>query len=143
MPNKRRIETLQVVVSSHSGLTNSLKLTQITGEFARILAAARVPKHNGWLLTVLHTTRALDTTLSELIKHKGWSTNDTHSLGAYLKVLRTHNVLTNAERNQYQGEVADKRNKYMHEAGAMPQQLEASTILNEMHACLSLVLSRL
>ncbi|MGV9540179.1 hypothetical protein [Nocardia beijingensis] len=38
-------------------------------------------------------------------------------------------------------EIVDKRNRYMHRAGAMPNRLDANSILNEMDACLSFVLA--
>ena len=47
------------------------------------------------------------------------------------------------EKAGYETGIVKKRNKYMHEAGAMPDQLEADRILSEMHACLTVVLSRL
>jgi hypothetical protein len=107
----------------------------------RIITSSNLPKHNGWLLSVLHTTRTLDTVLSEIVVFKGWTANPP-SLGSYLKALSGNGALWPHERTGYENSIVRKRNKYMHEAGAMPDQLEADRILNEMHACITVVLSR-
>jgi hypothetical protein len=108
----------------------------------RITASTKVPKNNGWLLSVLHTTRTLDTTLSEILRYKGWQAQPP-GLGKYLTVLSNNGVLWPSEKNDYSDKIVKKRNRYMHEAGAMPNQLEADSLLSEMHACLFLVLGRL
>ncbi len=142
MSKKSRVVTLQVLVSQHHALQGSAFLAAIIGELNRVIAADRVAKHNGWLLKVLYTTRALDTSLREIIACKGWDpSSDARSLSQYLKVLAGNSVVTPDQRNTYEKSLAHKRNKYMHEAGAMPDQLEAGQILNEMHACLSIVLA--
>lgn len=137
-----RVLTLQVLIGSHSHLKNSPKLTAITGELARIVPSSKLPKHSGWLLAVLHTTRALDTTLRELISAKGWLGDKDYSLGEYMKRLQSNGVLKADEKNAWMISVVNKRNKYMHAAGEMPNQLEADAVLNEMHSCLTVVLSR-
>ncbi len=141
MSYKDRVDTLRVVIGGSRVLAGSPKLNLIIGEVNRIAAADRVPRHNGWLLAVVHTTRALDTTLSEIIIFKAWQSGG-RSLGSYLTALQSHRIISNAERQRYKQEIVDKRNKYMHEAGAMPSQLDANKILNEMHACLSTILGR-
>jgi hypothetical protein len=108
----------------------------------RILSSERVSRHNGWLLAVLHTTRTLDTSLAEILLHKGWISTP-QSLGKYLIQLNSHNVLSPGEKNYYNVSIVKSRNKYMHEAGAMPTQIEADRILSEMHACLSIILARI
>lgn len=142
MTTKKRIETVRVLVSGHPGLTGSPELTAIIGELNRVGAAAKVPKYNGWLLGVLHTTRALDTTLRELLRHKGWLDPLKQGLGAYFAALRNHSILTTGETDSWKRSIVDKRNRYMHVAGAMPSQLENDAILSEMEACLTIVLGR-
>lgn len=142
MSHKQRVKTLQILVSTHMALKNSACLTAITGELKRIPGAARIPKHNGWLLMVLHTTRALDTCLRELLNHRGWKQPTRYNLGAYLTVLSRHHLLTHAEHQRFKSKIVAKRNRYMHEAGAMPARHEADNIVNEMHACLTQVLRR-
>jgi hypothetical protein len=142
MPYKRRVDTLRVLVGGHAILTGSTRLTAITGEINRITQVGRLGNHNGWLLSVLHTTRALDTALSVLVMHKGWD-NTARSLGQYLAALRQGGVLSPSEKSSFDTRLVHKRNKYMHEAGAMPDHLEADRVLNEMHACLATILGRI
>jgi hypothetical protein len=139
---KQRVNLLRVLVDGHPIVRSSPKLSQIVGEMNRITASVKVPKNNGWLLSVLHTTRTLDTTLCEIVKYKGWQVQ-APSLGRYLSVLCKNGVLWPPEKNDYSDKIVKKRNRYMHEAGAMPSQLEADGLLSEMHACLTLILSRL
>ena len=93
-------------------------------------------------MEILYTTRALDTCLSEIITHKNWhGQSEKYSLGSYLKVLANNGALNEQLRKYYQQNVVVKRNKYMHEAGATPDKLIADRVLNEMLACLSIVLA--
>ena len=52
-------------------------------------------------------------------------------------------IITPTERNEYQNDLVKKRNKYMHEAGAMPDQIEVNAVLSKMHACIVLILARI
>jgi hypothetical protein len=142
MPHKRRIDTLRVVVSGAPSLSSSPKRNLIVGEINRIIPVSRLSRQNGWLLTVLHTTRALDTILSEIIAAKRWPVGQNKNLRGYLLILYGQGVITNAEKDQYHKEIVKKRNAYMHEAGAMPNQLEADKIYNEMHACIAVITAR-
>ena len=141
MTHKARVDTLRLLVDGHHILRSSSKLGLITGEMNRIVASGNLPKHNGWLLSVLHTTRTLDTVLSEIVVFKGWAASPP-SLGSYLRALSVNGAIWPHERTGYENSIVRKRNKYMHEAGAMPDQLEADRILSEMHACLVVVLGR-
>jgi len=144
MSAKKRIETLAALTSSHRTLINSPKLAQILGELNRIVQAERAPTTYAWILKVLHTTRALDTSLAEVLAHQGWSIGDDNpSLGVYLKTFEKKRVLTPTQRLAFRQAVADKRNLYMHQAGAMPSPTEADKILSEMDACLALILGAL
>lgn len=90
MSYKSRVDTLRILIDSHYTLSGSPKLSQIVEELNRITLSGRMPRHNGWLLAVLHTTRALDTTLSEIVRFKGWVARPP-SLGRYLRVLSDPN----------------------------------------------------
>lgn len=142
MTTKKRIDTVRILVSGHPSLSGSTKLSAIVGELNRVAAATKVPKHNGWLLGVLHTTRALDTTLNEVLAHKSWLHPKDVSLGGYLKRLQAQAVLTAAERARWQRSIVDNRNRFMHTAGAMPTQLENDAMLSEMEACLAIILGK-
>ncbi|WP_405180803.1 hypothetical protein [Nocardia sp. NBC_01377] len=145
MPKKNRLNTMRVLASAHPALRGSLLLNDIIHELNRIAAAERSDKTDSWLLKVLHTTRALDTSLKEVLAHKGWTPTDKKTgkpkfgLGAYLIELQIHGVLTPRQRDNFQKAIVDKRNRYMHQAGTMPNRLEANTILNEMDTCLSVI----
>jgi len=91
---------------------------------------------------MLHTTRALDTTLREVLAHKGWLEPKHTGLGSYLIEFKQMSVLTEGERSKWQGSIVDKRNKFMHTAGAIPTQLENDAIQSEMEACLTIILGR-
>jgi hypothetical protein len=139
MPYKKRVDTIRLIAGSHGALKGSPKLNAIIGELNRITAVGRLSKHNGWLLAVLHTTRSLDTMLAEIIAHKAWGPGG-NALGPYLKTLANNGALTAAEQKDYQANLVKERNKYMHEAGAMPHKVAADSLLNEMHTCIATVL---
>lgn len=141
MSKNTRLDTMRLLASVHPALRNSPVLTDIVHELNRIAAAERSDKTDSWLLKVLHTTRALDTSLSEVLAHKGWTPTGKFGLGAYLIELEKHSVLTPRQQSDFKKAIVDKRNRYMHRAGAMPNRLEANSILNEMDACLSFVLA--
>jgi hypothetical protein len=142
VPYKERVGLLRVLIASHPVLRGSAKSAAIADEINRIATAGRFARRSRWLLSVLHTTRTMDTTLSEVLVLKGWSARG-KSLGSYLRELEKKRILTNSQVQQYQLSVVDKRNTYMHQAGAAPSKLEADTILAEMHACVSHVLGQL
>ena len=91
------------------------------------------------LLQILHSTRALDTSLAALIQAAGGPPS--RSLGSALVYLETSGIHGNhllpALRRRYQTNIVENRNKYMHEAGLFPvNTLEIATLLSEMQACL-------
>lgn len=141
MTSKKRVETIRILIGQHPALSASTKLAALYGELNRILDSERSKRDSSWLLSVLHTTRALDTTLSELLAAKNWTCAQPN-LNEYLKVLTKQNVLSDKERGAFSKEIVHKRNKYMHEAGAFPAKPEADGILREMEACLTIVVSR-
>ena len=141
MPYRRRVDTLRILISGHNVLAGSSKLSDIVNELNRIKGSGRLPSRN-WLLAVLHTTRALDTTLSEIVLAKGWRARSP-ALGAYLTTLQSNAILSQAERIHYRRSVVDRRNMYMHQANAMPSRVDADSILAEMHSCVFVVLGRL
>jgi hypothetical protein len=140
MAYKKRVETLRILISGHPTLMGSPRLDDIVTELNRLTASSRFPSRN-WLLTVLYTTRALDTTLFEAVRIKGWAQTPSN-LGRYLRILEEKAILLLKEREHYQTKVVDERNKYMHQAGAMPTKIDADGILAEMHACVVRVLGQ-
>lgn len=133
-----RVRTMRVLVDSNPILKSNAMLTAITGELNSIERATRNPVDHRWLLTLLHTTRALDTTLRQLCNHKGWTDPAKKSLGSYLISLGQHLPTLRAQFSGFQRSVADPRNKYIHPAGATPTRQEFDRLLAEMHSCMSL-----
>lgn len=141
MSYKKRVDTLRVLLDGHPLLKGSPYLTEITGEANRITHAGRLATERGWLLSVLHTTRTLDTTMQELCSAKKWTSKP--SLGGYLKTISQNRSHLAGACAGYQKSIVDPRNKYMHRAGAHPQRAEADKILSEMHSCVALLLTHI
>jgi hypothetical protein len=77
--------------------------------------------------------------------HHGCPVNGS-SLGSYLYGLKTQTstltgAISEADRDNYQTKIVNRRNTYMHEAGAFPSERDVRTLLADMEACLSQVLA--
>jgi hypothetical protein len=139
----RRIQAIHAVVAG-SVVSRSVSYAKIRDEFSEVAKDGRIVNRNRrFLLQVLHSTRALDTSLAELINQYG-IINNARSLGAYLKVFSStsfgalgHARLPSAKVTYYQNAIVNKRNQYMHSAGAVPANNdEIRILLSEMQACL-------
>ena len=115
-------------------------------EFELVFECARVRRlDRRWLLQIIHASRALDTTLAQFTSLNGRRGNGT--LGGYLVWLRhdlrpAHRRLPEPERRIFQNAIVNVRNRYMHQAGALPANVvEVTDLLDEMDACLSRVLA--
>jgi hypothetical protein len=139
MVSEKRIKTLRMLVGSHPLLVNSPLGGDVVRELQRVVDTKRIAGGDRWLLQVLHTTRALDTYLSQVVAQRGW-TAKSPSLGSYLFVLKSQGVIVENQRSHWQKNLVDPRNKYMHTANKMPPQHLANDLLNEMDACMSAVL---
>ena len=144
--SKRRVRFIQSLVAG-SPVSGTRKHADIQAEFDEVLLARRVLKRSRKrLLQVLHSTRALDSTLKEFTDLHGCPPGPS-SLGSYLHKLKSGKCaspgrISEQERDHYQAEIVDLRNRYMHEAGLMPaNDSEVLTLLAEMEACLQRVLS--
>ena len=144
--SKRRVRFMQSLVAG-SPVSGTGKHADIQAEFDEVLLARRVLKRSRKrLLQVLHSTRALDSTLKEFTDLHGCPPR-TPSLGSYLYELTSGNCpslkqISKGERRHYQTKIVDLRNRYMHEAGLMPvNDSDVLTLLAEMEACLQRVLS--
>jgi len=141
---KRRIDTINAIVTG-SSIANEVECSLVLGEFNEVHRCARVsPDKRKHLLQVLHSTRALDSALSAFIRVNSLQVR-TPSLGSYIYSLAHHSsnglqTLSSAERARFQSEIVDKRNKFMHEAGAYPNQVQVvNRLLSEMQTCLTRV----
>lgn len=142
MTYKNRIKTLRLLAGGSPDLSASSQLSAIYGEFNSIGRSRSRNSSDGLLLAVLHTTRGLDTCLSEILLNRGWSVAG-KNLNAYLKELQAKRVIYSNELRLYQTSLVHKRNKYMHEAGATPNKNDADRLLTIMHDILFDVIARL
>lgn len=140
MVSEKRIETLGMIVGSHPILLNDSRTGDVVRELRRVIETKRVAGGDRWLLQVLHTTRALDTCLSRVVAQRGW-TATTPSLGGYLIELRAKGVIVEHQRRHWQDNLVRPRNMYMHSANQIPHQRVADDMLDEMDACMAIVLA--
>lgn len=140
--NKKRIKAIQALVAGSVVASAPILCSAIQNELSEVYRVDRVkPLQRRRLLQVLHSTRALDSFLGQFTDHHGCRGNS-GSLGQYLQQLTNHRVrgirqLNQAKRTHFQRNIVDKRNKYMHEAGAFPtNDGEIIRLLAEMQNCL-------
>ena len=141
---------MQAIVSGVPCLAAHPWQPAIQDEFNEVHLVRRVRRDaRRRLLEVLHSTRALDTTLAVFVGHHNCHSprhrNAPNSLGGYLYALRDHSVpglqrIAEPHRANFQQQIVAIRNRYMHEAGSMPtNDTDIQSLLSEMHACLALV----
>jgi hypothetical protein len=146
--HKARVLTLQALIAGMPCVAASPSSGHIHSEFAEVYAVGRirrVPRRR--ILEILHSTRALDTTLRIFVTHHGCTgrRGRPRGLGQYLFALRDHTVgglghLTATDTQRFVNNISDQRNGYIHEAGATPTtDVAVQTLLSEMRACLVLV----
>ncbi len=146
MPNQ--IQTLRVLVQGDPSLNrNASAATRILNELDAILDTASSGKpERRLLMQVLHTTRALDTSLKEFLNTHGLLTYRERGLGSYLDKAQSHRnpnlrPLDPLRSLYFKEEIVKRRNRYMHEADTYPKDdAETLALLADMHACLFEVL---
>jgi hypothetical protein len=152
--HKARVRALQALVAGVPCLAANPQHSLLQQEFNEVYAVRKVRRSSRRrILEVLHSTRALDSTLKAFVRHhgclpkpkKGKTSTPPSSLGGYLYALRDHAVvglgaITEPQRHGFQAQIVDTRNVYMHEAGAFPVlDADVQTLLSEMHTCLWVV----
>lgn len=144
---KKRTDLLAALVGG-SVVANGGGYTMILFELNEVYRVHSVePPRRRYLLQVLHGTRALDSTLKVFVAHHGCPVTGSPALGSYLTALTNHKLghlgnLPENSRKRFMKSIVGKRNRYMHEAGAMPAtEQEISIVISEMESCLSMVLS--
>ncbi|MGN6293916.1 MAG: hypothetical protein ACTHMV_14315 [Chitinophagaceae bacterium] len=141
---KNRIDTIIAIINSNVALSSG-NINKLKGEFRQVLEVDVIsPARRKNLLKVLHSTRALDSTLRAVLDHHGIR-NSSHSIGKYLTQLATHNSsslgrLTQSERHKYQNTVANIRNLHLHSADSYPKNdSEVNDLISEMQALMTRV----
>jgi hypothetical protein len=143
---KVRIKTIVAILNSLSSISHS-DLNKIKNEFNQVTSIESIspPKRRN-IMKVLHSTRALDSTLSSILRHYGIK-GDSHSLGQYLRTFQTHNnpgldKISAVERNKYQASIVKVRNKHLHEADVYPtNESEVYGLLSEMESLLTRIVT--
>jgi hypothetical protein len=150
--HKKRIDTMKVILTG-SPVSRASAYPMILGELNLVLSVKSIQdKKRKYLLQILHSTRALDSTLSAFIRERPINLPPPpdklkRSLGGYLKWLSKHTThgvgkLPSSSANNYQISIVKPRNKYMHQAGTYPlDEREISKLLSEMYSCMSVVLA--
>lgn len=145
----KRIETLKALLTG-TVVARDPAYTTILGELSQVDSASKIAQRDRkLLLQVLHSTRALDSTLAAFIRHRGVQPppgRTVRSLGGYLWLLSHHTTrgirrLSGSSRSRFRTSIVQPRNKFMHEAGAYPRtDREISVLLGEMQTCMIEVL---
>src|SRR5262249_60195553 len=124
--HRRRIQAMQALLAG-SVLSRSSSLGVINSEYTEVIRTHRVRQTlRRQLLQVLHSTRALDTSLKEFTNLHAIPVPNP-SLGGYLVALESNRpgrrlrLLPRAQRLHYQATIVGPRNRYMHDAGAYPR----------------------
>jgi len=145
---KNQIKTLQAMVKGITPLSsNQLVCQTLLDEFDEVKGALRLSANRRYLLQVLHATRALDGSLKTFNTYHGILGAKSCSLGSYLRDLHQHRklglgTLPKSRVQDFQKNIVDERNRYMHSPGQYPQSKdEILTLLGEMDSCLSEVLA--
>lgn len=151
--HSKRIDTLKVIATSLLG--NTIPCQKVEKEFEEVkrVDSMAIEEKTRRLLQILHSTRALDSTLAAFIKKYGYTYPSgsgkkvKKSLYSYLELIcygnpATANIgkLKKSDLKKYQQTIVNERNRYMHEADAFPiDDREILLLLSEMDECLAKV----
>ena len=140
MSNVKRVQLLRAIVAGAKARTAGTGFVHVDLELQEIVGVKRTsPERRRMLLEVLHSTRALDTALKEVLRSHGVTPQ--HSLGPILGQLTLLPVgapgyLTPANRARFHQTVRVARNNLAHNANAFPRSSrETQGILSEIEAC--------
>ncbi|GJM16103.1 MAG: hypothetical protein DHS20C13_14300 [Thermodesulfobacteriota bacterium] len=145
--HRRRIRAMQSLIAGTPCFSG--QEPTIINEYQDVYLCRRIRSNKRkLLLQLLHSTRALDTSLKNFVTYHNCNVNG-NSLGSYLRsLIRPHHhsslsgSLTRPQVDYFQDKIVNKRNHYVHEAGAFPSSdREIEILLNEMQNCLTIVLA--
>ena len=139
---KNRINTIVALLNSNPNLSNG-NLNKVKAELRQVIDVHSItPTRRRNLMKVLHSTRALDSTLNAFVSFHHIK-NNANSIGQYLVQLTNHNLqhlatLSPSERSRYQHSIARLRNMHLHTADSYPaNEQEVNTIIAEMQTLIS------
>jgi hypothetical protein len=143
---------MQALLEGNACIMGSPSLPILKMEFNEVFAVRKIRmSKRRRLLEVLHSARALDTTMKTLVLHHGCTSSKINgtpsSMGAYLIALCDHSVaairnITPAQKILFQTNIVSKRNLYLHEAGTFPaNDVEVNTLLGEIDTCLATIMA--
>lgn len=145
--HSRRVAAIQALVVGSPALSAPGLIPRIVAEFREVgLCRAVHSRNRRRVLQILHSTRALDSALKGFAAHHACTARPP-SLGGYLRafcrpVPGVTGQLSSADYLTFRQRIVDRRNHYMHEAGAFPAtDTEVMTLLSDMHHCLTTVLA--
>lgn len=141
-----RINTIIAIINSTPSLTTP-NINKLKTEFRQVIDVERItPQRRKNILKILHSTRALDSTLKAILDHHRIR-NGKHSIGQYIVQFTNHRSaalgnISVSERAKYQREIADIRNTHLHNADSYPRNdREVYQLISEMQSLITRVTS--
>lgn len=147
MPKQEnRINTIIAILNSSPSLTNA-NLNKLKLEFKQVVEVDSItpPKRKN-ILKILHSTRALDSTLKSILDYY-YIRGNNHSLGNYIYQFAGHRhpvlgKISASERDKYIREISNVRNNHLHNADSYPRnESEVFQLISEMQALITRVTS--
>lgn len=141
-----RVNTIIALINSCPSISTT-NVNKLKAEFREVTSVdAITPTQRRNILKILHSTRALDSTLKVILDY--YSIRGTsHSIGQYLFSFSGHSStrigkLSASERSKYQNSIVKVRNTHLHEANSYPRNdSEVHTLLSEMQTLIARVVS--
>lgn len=138
---------LQLISLCSGNARLSLRAQAVKDEFERVELVDRLVSNpqQQLLNKVLHTTRAMDTGMRSFLEINGVIPSG-FSMGDYLADLRKGKAgkftrLSGGLSTRIKESVVDKRNRYMHAAGAFPTKRETEQIAEDVASYLQTILN--
>jgi hypothetical protein len=136
---------MQAIVAGSHLFPSSVELANVQSELAELGRCDRLqPLTRQRLLQIIHASRALDTSLTVVMKHNALP--PAFGIGKMLWKLSAlpagaQGRISVAARKTFISAISDVRNRYAHHANAFPNSnLEVDRLMSETEACLSVVL---
>lgn len=141
-----RISTIIAIINSNVALT-SANVNKLKTEFRQVIEVDAVnPVKRKNILKILHSTRALDSTLKLILDYHRIR-NGKFSIGQYITQLTIHTnaslgTLSQSERAKYQRTIADVRNTHLHTADSYSRNYsDVYDLISEMQSLITRVTS--